>query len=85
MHNLSLLLMELAAQRIRQELQDAEAARRARLAEAALRAVSARARPARGIPFAVWGAVRETASVLAAVVRFLSFHRERAVRHRTVP
>ncbi len=62
------LLMELAAERMRQELRDAEAARRARLAEETFRPPG-RARGGRGVVFAVWGAVRGAAYAVARTVR----------------
>jgi hypothetical protein len=62
------LLMELAAQRIRQELRDAETVRRARLAEATFHAPGG-TRGGRGVVFAVWGAVRGAAYAVARAVR----------------
>ncbi|MDR5674913.1 MAG: hypothetical protein QN151_00220 [Armatimonadota bacterium] len=62
------LLMELAAQRIRQELRDAETARRARLAEATFHAPGG-SRGGRGVVLAVWGAVRGAAYAVARAVR----------------
>lgn len=62
------LLMELAAQRMREELRDAEAARTARLAEATFRAPGG-SRGGRGVVFAVWGAVCRAAYAVARAVR----------------
>ncbi|MDR7542589.1 MAG: hypothetical protein QN171_10265, partial [Armatimonadota bacterium] len=63
------LLMELAAQRIRQELRDAETARRARLAEATFHAPGESRGGGRGVVLAVWGAVRGAAYAVARAVR----------------
>ncbi len=63
------LLMELAAQRISQELRDAEAARRARLAEYGPGPRTFRARPAGAFLSAVWVAVRGAAYAVARAVR----------------
>lgn len=59
------LLLELAQQRTKQELADAEAARRARLAEKTRQ----RKRSGRSAAAAVWGAAREAAYALARAVR----------------
>jgi hypothetical protein len=63
------LWAELAAQRMSQELRDAEAARRARLAEEAARGKPGKGRPGRGVVVAVWGAVRVVAYAVARAVR----------------
>lgn len=62
------LWAELAAQRMSQELREAEA-RRVRLAEEAARAEPRNGWPGRGVAVAVWGAVRRAAYAVARAAR----------------
>jgi len=63
------LWAELAAQRMSQELRDAEAARRARLAERTTRGEPRNGWSGRGVAVAVWGAVRGAAYAVARAMR----------------